>query len=243
VVAFLAAAWKNNWGGIQEKVAEAVKFIKIRFTILKIIFMRWFDIVRTLFEAFQAAFSGDWRLFGEKLREAWDKAWQLIKDIVNTAWDVLRGKIVEIVVNIVKFFTDTDWKQVGIDIVTGIGNGLASMMTWLADAARNVAQAALDAAKGFLGISSPSKAFGELGKFSAIGFGEAFTDTMAGFNPEMNMAMAGGFGGVSVPGAGSVGGGGGSNDSLMHDIQRMLKSLPDDLKRANKDLISKLGKR
>ena len=45
----------------------------------------------------------------------------------------------------------------GTDIIQGIANGISTATQFIEDAARAVAQAALDAAKGFLGIASPSK--------------------------------------------------------------------------------------
>lgn len=52
-------------------------------------------------------------------------------------------------------------KSVGEDIVQGIADGISAGAAWVADAAKDAAQAALDAAKGLLGISSPSRAFAE----------------------------------------------------------------------------------
>jgi tape measure domain-containing protein len=54
-------------------------------------------------------------------------------------------------------------------IVEGMIRGLASGAGRIASEARHVAQSALDAALHLLGIKSPSKAFEEIGKFSALG--------------------------------------------------------------------------
>jgi len=217
VVALLAAAWKNNWGGIQGKTAAAVAWIsekvkafldaikawwaengeaiKVKvmtaWVLIKIIFEKYFSFLKSLFQAFSAAFQGDWYAFGEKLREAWDKAWELIKIVLGLAWIAIKGIMEKLVTSVISFFKTTDWGQVGRNIITGIGNGIASMGGWLAGRAAAAAKAALDAAKGFLGIHSPSKAFGELGKFSAMGFGLQFEKTMSGFQPAMSFAMAG----------------------------------------------------
>ena len=105
------------------------------------------------------AFQGKWYEFGEKLREVWDEAWAKIKEIGTKVWDAIK-----------RFFTETDWGSIGKSILEGIKNGLMAGIDWIKDAARNVAQAALDAAKGFLGIHSPSAVFMGIGENVTAGF-------------------------------------------------------------------------
>jgi phage-related minor tail protein len=76
---------------------------------------------------------------------------------------------------VIGFFTGTDWAKVGNDIVTGIGNGIGAMAGWLAEAARNVAQGALDAIKGFLGIKSPSAVMAGIGGHMMQGWAQGIT--------------------------------------------------------------------
>jgi phage-related protein len=260
VIALLALAWKNNWGGIQEKTAAVIEWIKTNIaafleavqvfwaengeTIIANITAVWeiikgafsaaatfigdkiklfldaikafwaengesimatvsamwetikglfsaaWEIIKTVFSAFKSAFEGDWTAFGEKLREAWDAAWELIKTTLSSAWDSIKIIVAELIEGVISFFSDTDWLAVGTNIITGIGNGISEMSGWLADKAKSAAMAALDAMKGFLGIESPSKAFGELGKFSAMGFGNQFQSTLGKMEPSMSMSMA-----------------------------------------------------
>lgn len=173
-VAAIRAAWESDFLGIQTFVTgildglrqfwaehgEAItaKAREIWEAVLQI-FEVWKGQVERLFEAFRLAFEGDWRGFGEKLREWWDEAWRLIKEIGQKTWDAIR-----------KFFTETDWGAVGQAIIDGIVSALTNGVSAIAEAAKKAAQAALDAAKGFLGISSPSKAFRFLGEMSVEGF-------------------------------------------------------------------------
>ena len=71
--------------------------------------------------------------------------------------------------NAVSMFKSINWHDLGANIIRGIINGLASNASAVVNAARQVAENAFNAAKSFLGISSPSKAFAELGKFSDEG--------------------------------------------------------------------------
>jgi phage-related protein len=73
-------------------------------------------------------------------------------------------------------FRNIDWFNLGANVIRGILTGLASNASAVIDAARQVAQNALNAAKSFLGISSPSKAFAEVGQFSDEGQAEGMIE-------------------------------------------------------------------
>jgi tape measure domain-containing protein len=60
--------------------------------------------------------------------------------------------------------------RLAVAIVTGMVNGIRAGVGQIADAARGVAESALNAAKSFLGINSPSKEFELIGKYSTQGF-------------------------------------------------------------------------
>lgn len=206
--ALLGAAWAGDWGGIREKTAAVVSWIRdviitpfltwlqtfwaqngaqITATVtafwqgIKRVFDFWIGQVKLLFSAFSKAFSGDWKGFGEDLRKAWDNAWNKIKEIGSLAWDA-----------IVKFFKETDWGQIGHDILTGVARGITSGLQIIKDAAIAAARAALDAAKGFLGIGSPSKVFAAevgypSGQGQAIGYEQGLTDS---FNAAAGLSIA-----------------------------------------------------
>lgn len=59
--------------------------------------------------------------------------------------------------SIIKAFTEGGWKDVGANIIKGIANGITGAVGKVADAAKTAAKSALNAAKSFLGIHSPSK--------------------------------------------------------------------------------------
>lgn len=70
-------------------------------------------------------------------------------DIIAAAGEVA-GKLWETIKN-------TDWLQVGKDIINGLINGIGAMGNALWTAAQNIARSALNAIKKFFGIASPSK--------------------------------------------------------------------------------------
>lgn len=73
--------------------------------------------------------------------------------------------------NVVKGFTGQSWGNIGKNIITGITAGITGSVGKLAEAAKNAAKKAFDAAKDFLGIHSPSKLMRDvIGKNMIAGF-------------------------------------------------------------------------
>lgn len=68
--------------------------------------------------------------------------------------------------------------EVGKNIVRGIGDGIISMKDWVKNKIKELASGMVDSIKDFLHISSPSKVFAEIGKFSAMGIGVGFEKEM-----------------------------------------------------------------
>lgn len=82
----------------------------------------------------------------------------------------LIGKIPSIISQITQSFTSVDWGSVGMNIIKGIGSGIASAAGSLVDAAVNAAKSAIDTVKGWLGIHSPStRARDEVGRMIGEG--------------------------------------------------------------------------
>ncbi len=87
----------------------------------------------------------------------------------------LISKIPSIISQIKNAFTSINWGEVGTNIIRGIASGLSGAAGAIVDAAKSAAKNALDAAKDFLGIESPSRVFrDEVGKMMALGMGIGF---------------------------------------------------------------------
>ncbi|NTX58976.1 hypothetical protein, partial [Myxococcus sp. CA039A] len=65
--------------------------------------------------------------------------------------------------------------EIGRNIMQGMMDGIASMASALAQKAMAVVKSAVDAAKSFLGIHSPSKLFQEIGMYTGEGFAIGLT--------------------------------------------------------------------
>ena len=73
--------------------------------------------------------------------------------------------------SIAQSFTSQPWGNIGKNIITGIATGITGSIGKVADAARNAAKKAFNAAKDFLGIHSPSKLMRDIiGKNMIAGF-------------------------------------------------------------------------
>jgi phage-related protein len=81
--------------------------------------------------------------------------------------------------------------EVGGDIVEGLWNGIKSGWDWLVDKVSGIAGGLVDAAKGALGIHSPSTKFKWLGEMCVAGFDEGAEDLLNpdGFTKNINASL------------------------------------------------------
>lgn len=102
----------------------------------------------------------------------------LIVGLIDAIPDLIAA-IPQIIQAIKDSFSQYDWGAIGSNIIDGIKNGISSAAGRIADAAREAARKALDAAKDFLGIHSPSTVFrDQIGKYMALGMAEGFEDNI-----------------------------------------------------------------
>ena len=101
---------------------------------------------------------------------------QGFKLIVHVAAGIIKAipellvAVPQVVAAIIDVFIHTNWLEIGINIIEGIASGIVGAIGTLIDAAIDAARSALNAAKDFLGIASPSKEFAYIGKMSDEGF-------------------------------------------------------------------------
>lgn len=113
--------------------------------------------IKLIIQAVSLAISGDWRGFGETLRDIWDNTWEALKTLLQGAVTNITTVVSDLVTSIKNFFTETDWGQLGTDIVDGILSGLSSGASEIANKLTEIAEAAMAAWDGFWGNASPSK--------------------------------------------------------------------------------------
>ncbi len=162
VVLQFAIAWKLNLFWIRDNVHMVVTVVKNMWKALMAFLRGDTDAALGYVQAaFQAVVDRIMKILGNLsgLRDAWNSFVTWLGSTMGRARDF-----------IVSAFSKTDWAQVGRFIVLGIANGMLLGLPTLLATALRVATAALAQIKKTLGISSPSKAFEELGKYSAQGY-------------------------------------------------------------------------
>lgn len=84
---------------------------------------------------------------------------------------------IQIIGAIFDAFMNTDWLQIGVSIIKGIAAGISGTVGALVDAVKAAAQKALESAKNFLGIHSPSAVFrDDIGQMIDLGLAEGIED-------------------------------------------------------------------
>lgn len=103
---------------------------------------------------------------------------ELLAGIIQEVPDLI-ASIPGIIADIGSAFLDKDWADIGWNIISGIGSGIASAAGNLVDAAISAAKDAVNAVKGWLGIKSPSRLMrDEVGKYMALGMGIGFEENV-----------------------------------------------------------------
>jgi phage-related protein len=203
LVGLLSAAWAGNWGGIQQKTAIVLNWLRENIQAgmqeikniwdnvwgaIQAVINAILPIVLANIRAWQAALQGDWYSFGANMRQAWDATWKLIGQIVSNAWENIKASVKKLIDNVISFFTQTDWSKIGQSIIDGMISGLENGAGAFADALLAVVKAAIEALNGFLDSHSPSRLFRD----------EIAGNMMAGWiqgiqrmTPQLEMAVVG----------------------------------------------------
>ena len=117
---------------------------------------------------------------GDHLPEILEMGVRLVAAIIEgliTAIPRLVVGALDLISSIITAFGDVDWLQLGVNIVVGIIDGIKSRASSLMDSIRHMAANALEAAKDFFGIHSPSRVMREqVGHPIAEGMAEGMED-------------------------------------------------------------------
>ena len=101
-------------------------------------------------------------------------------------------------------FSNVDWGSIGRNIISGVARGITGAAGSIVSAAKKAAQNALDSAKSFLGIHSPSTVFrDEVGKNMALGMGVGFEDNIPIRNIKQGLDLEVSSLSMAAPGIGS----------------------------------------
>ena len=109
----------------------------------------------------------------------------LIAGIINMI-PVLLGRVAEIGVKFINAWKSINLLDIGKNMLKGLWNGMKSMKDWVIEKVKSLGKSILKGLKGILGISSPSKEFALVGKFSVLGYTEALDDMQKDVQKQVN---------------------------------------------------------
>ena len=95
----------------------------------------------------------------------------------------------QLILKIIEKFKETDWKELGRNLVDGFKRGIQNAWSNLKDWFKCLFGDLIGIAKKILGIASPSKVFKKIGGFTAEGFGVGFEDEFAHVKDDMEDAL------------------------------------------------------
>lgn len=159
--------------------AQVMAIVGAMWTVIQVIFQTVTGVISQIFQAFTDLLQGNMQGFSDHLLTAWNILWSTIKLAATTAWAGLSTWFSGVITSILGFFNNTDWGQVGSNIINGIWNGLRGGWGWLTGQIGNLAASLFDAAKKALGIQSPSTAFAFIGQMMMSGMAQGI-NTNAG---------------------------------------------------------------
>jgi len=166
VIQAVLAVIRGDWEAAWEHMAQAGKAI-------------WGYIkttARNIFNILANVLSVIWR----SIRDNAVNLWEAIRDAVARRAEALRDSIIETVERAVEFIRNLPGKAVewGRGIIQGLIDGIRGLGSNLLNAITGVVGDAVDAAKNFLGLSSPSKVFTGIGENVGIGMEQGILKTV-----------------------------------------------------------------
>lgn len=157
-----------------------------------------------------------------------------IQLIANMAIGLLQGipflidALPEIINSIFNAFGQVDWLSIGIQIVQGIINGIASGASALWQTIQNLAANAWQSAKNALGIASPSKVMAdEVGKWIPAGMAEGIEANLAPIDASARLMADAAMPDIQ-PAAGALGVSGSNTAEILGQLLTALREMKFD---------------
>lgn len=115
----------------------------------------------------------------------WSGAWSTIQNTLSGAWDAISSAVESGIQAVIDFFSGLGDRimgaisgigsmlySAGSDLINGLSQGIQDAIGGVVDAVSAGVDSVVSAAKGLLGIASPSKVFAEIGDYTMQGFAQ-----------------------------------------------------------------------
>ena len=161
-----------------------------------------------------------------------------IMDVI-TASQLLGAAISGAISRVVAYLGSVSLSHIGIDLMTGLANGITAGASSIISAITGAVTGAIDTAKSLLGIASPSKVFAEIGGYTAEGFTGGVEDgagaaqgAMADMVAPPTVAAPSGGGGVTLNFSVTINGRGADDESLVRRFRDEATALLEGVARS-----------
>lgn len=121
--------------------------------------------------------------FKELPGNIWNWLKQVVSDIARWGLEMKQkaeSAVKNVIESVINWFKELPGKivEIGKNIITGLWDGITSMVSWIGDKISGFFGGIVDGVKGVLGIHSPSKVFAEIGEFTGEGFEKGLSSSM-----------------------------------------------------------------
>ncbi len=133
-------------------------------------------------------------LSGDSISRIISAAFSIITSLASgliQAIPKLLAAIPQIISSIWNAFTNTNWLELGGNILKGIGNGIKNAVTGVVDGVKSACKSIWGGIKSFFGINSPAKLTTEAGVYVAQGLGVGFEDEIDSVSDDMQKSLDG----------------------------------------------------
>lgn len=161
------------WNGLQSLVENAINTI--------------FNVISSILSSIKSIWSSAW----DNVKSVLSKAWDGIKNAVQSGIDGvlnfmrnLPGNIVSAVGNLGSLLSSA-----GRDLINGLKKGITGAIDGVVNAVKGGVNRVINAAKGLLGIASPSKVFAEIGMFTMEGMSIGIKDNTSDVINQVQSSM------------------------------------------------------
>jgi phage-related protein len=176
-------AWENIKSGIKQKFDAAKQAITSTADAIKNgLTNAWNNIkssATTVWENIKSTISQKWEALKNGLNTATQNmntaitnGWNALKQTASSSWDSITSTVSNLWNSLKNTLSNTNWRDVGTNLVNGIQSGITSAWTWLSSTVSSLASGLVSGVKSLLGIHSPSKVFAEIGKYIDLGLTE-----------------------------------------------------------------------
>lgn len=180
IISLLAGDWRQAWEGAKQVVQAFSTMVQgilqgalnIILGILRVLVNTAYQILSEGWERARLAVAIAWDAIKEKIGEVKDRVIEIVREMVE--------KVVQKAQELVDKF-----REIGSNIIEAIVGAIRSGISKVIGVVSDLAQSAIDAAKGVLGIKSPSRVFGEIGSDMV----EGLTGALESGKPSVEQAI------------------------------------------------------